>query len=151
MVTSRVRVSPPPSRVTERRVPRYASSTVSSMTASWSAPGIGPHPRPARPPNIPPNRSSRLMSSPNPAVKPVSAVGPRPARRPAPALLPRPPAPAAARLRIGENVVGLGDVLEPVLRTGVLVHVGVVGASQLAVCPLDLVLGGGPAHPQDLV
>src|SRR6202035_430918 len=58
---------------------------------------------------------------------------------------------AASCLRIGEDVVSLGNLLEPLLGPGVLVHVGVVGPSQLAVCPLDLLLGGGAAHPQDLV
>ena len=48
------------------------------------------------------------------------------------------------RLGVGEHVVGLGDVLEALLRARVLVHVGVVLAGELSVGALDLVRGSGP-------
>src|SRR5215207_10996717 len=48
---------------------------------------------------------------------------------------------ALALLRVREHVVGLGDLLEAVLRAGVLVRVRVVLARELAVGLLDLVLG----------
>ena len=57
----------------------------------------------------------------------------------------------APRLRIGQDVVGLRDVLEPVLGPRVVVDVRMVGAGQLAVGALDLVLAGVPRHAQDLV
>ena len=38
---------------------------------------------------------------------------------------------AAPGLRIGQHVVGLGDVLEPVLGSGILVDVGVVSRASL--------------------
>src|SRR5262249_42737526 len=57
----------------------------------------------------------------------------------------------APGLRIGQHVVRLGDLLEPVLGSGILVDVGMVLAGQLAVGPLDLILGRGPRHVQDLV
>src|SRR6202007_912503 len=52
----------------------------------------------------------------------------------------------APGLRIGQHVVGLGDLLEPVLGSGIFVDVGMVLAGQLAVSLLDLVLGRGPRH-----
>src|SRR5271166_3599509 len=57
----------------------------------------------------------------------------------------------APGLRIGQHVVRLGDFLEPVLGSGILVDVGMVLAGQLAVGLLDLVLGRGPRHAQNLV
>ena len=46
---------------------------------------------------------------------------------------------ALPRLGVGQHVVGLGDLLEPLLGAGVLVDVGVVRAGQLPVRALDLV------------
>ena len=97
MLTSRVARAPSPDRVTVRRVPWYASSTVTSSSASWSAPRIGPQPWPARPPKKPPSRSSMSMSPPPKLNPPV----PRPARdEPAAARpghrLPRRPGPGCA-------------------------------------------------------
>src|SRR5580693_8349266 len=57
-----------------------------------------------------------------------------------------------APLAVGQRVVGLGDLLEPLLRLGVtLVGVGVVLAGELAVRLLDLVRAGGLGDAQDLV
>src|SRR5262249_7632526 len=57
----------------------------------------------------------------------------------------------APGLRIGQHVVRLGDLLEPILGSGIFVDVGMVLAGQLAVGLLDLVLGRGPRHAQNLV
>ena len=57
----------------------------------------------------------------------------------------------APGLRIGQHVVRLGDFLEPILGSGIFVDVGMVLAGQLAVGLLDLVLGRGPRHVQNLV
>src|SRR5262245_45627401 len=57
----------------------------------------------------------------------------------------------AAQLRIGEHVVCLGDLLEALLGTRVLVHIGVVRAGELPVRPLDLILSGGPRYAEHLV
>jgi hypothetical protein len=56
-----------------------------------------------------------------------------------------------AKLRGGQHLVGLGDLLEPLLRFRVLVDVRVVGAGDLAVCALDVVRGGAGSHPEHLV
>ena len=50
---------------------------------------------------------------------------------------------------VGQHVVGLGDLLEPLLGGRILVHVGVIGARQLAVGPLNLLRTGGPRNAQD--
>src|SRR5690606_25614355 len=67
-------------------------------------------------------------------------------------------APAAAQLVIGgalfgitEHLVGLTQLLEAQLGVGLLAHVRVVLAGQLAVGPLDLVLAGVTRHPQNLI
>src|SRR5205807_3582940 len=58
----------------------------------------------------------------------------------------------AAAARVGQDAVGLGDLLELLLGRGVLlVGVRVVLARQPAVGLLDLVLGGGALHAKDLV
>src|SRR5207249_400903 len=57
-----------------------------------------------------------------------------------------------AALLVGQDVVGLGDLLETVLGVGVaLVGVRVVLAGQLAVGLLDVVLGGVLRDTEDLV
>src|SRR5256886_75857 len=91
MFTSRLR----PSSVIRRRPPPYASSTVSSSSASWSAPGTGPQPRRPRPAKKPPSNSSRSMSPAEPDSNQTS--GPAPvAEVPAPVRgLPAVRAPAA--------------------------------------------------------
>src|SRR6202020_1696265 len=58
---------------------------------------------------------------------------------------------AAPGLRIREDVVGLGNVLEPVLGPGGLVDIRVIRASQPAVGPLDVFLAGVPGHAQNVV
>ena len=150
------------------RPPRRSASS----SASWSAPGIGPHDRGAdRPPNRSPNRSSMSTSwSPNRrrGPRPLAAAGAAAAAGPAPAaaagLRPCPGlrvdvlghlaevvaegVVAAARLRVGQHVVRLVDLLEPLLGAGVLVDVGVVGAGQLAVGLLDLVGRRVAARPR---
>src|SRR5260370_1027103 len=57
----------------------------------------------------------------------------------------------AARVGIGQHVIGLGYLLESLLCGGILVDVGVIGTGELAVGPLDLILAGRPRHPQDLI
>ena len=54
-------------------------------------------------------------------------------------------------LGVGKHLVGLADLLEPGLGTGILVDVGVIGSGKFAVGLLDLVLGRAPLQPQDLV
>ena len=56
-----------------------------------------------------------------------------------------------AALRIGEDLIGLGDLLEPSLGRRVLVDVRVVHAGQLAVGPLDVLSRGIASYAQDLV
>ena len=107
---------------------------------------------------------SLKLNPPGPA-RPAPAPAPAPARAPARArrhvsgidvlgnlaeVAPEGVVPAP-RLRIGQDVVGLGDVLEPVLGPRVVVDVRVVGAGQLAVGALDVLLAGVPRHAQDLV
>jgi hypothetical protein len=58
---------------------------------------------------------------------------------------------AATQLGIRQHVVGLGDVLEPLLGLGVLVDVGVVLARQPAVGPLDVGRVGIAGDSEDLV
>ena len=139
-------------------------------------PGRRRAPAPAGPPgpapNMPPNRSSRSMSS-TAATAAEAAAGPGrapalPGRcRPAdpraraqvsgstsvraPAEVRRRTRRSGAVLRVGQHVVGLGDLLEPVLGGRVLVDVGVVLPGQLPVGALDLVLARRPGHPERLV
>src|SRR5215469_6746014 len=56
-----------------------------------------------------------------------------------------------ALLRIGQHLVRLGDLLEPLLQRGVGVDVGVQLAGQTAIGLLDLVWASIPAHAQDAV
>ena len=58
---------------------------------------------------------------------------------------------AATQLGIRQHVVGLGDVLEPLLGLGVLVDVGVVLARQPAIGALDVGRVGIAGDPEDLV
>jgi len=58
---------------------------------------------------------------------------------------------AAPGVRVGQDVVRLRDLLEPVLGARILVHVRVVGTGELAVGALDLLLRGGSRHPEGLV
>ena len=58
---------------------------------------------------------------------------------------------AGTGVGVGQHVVRLVDLLEPLLGGRVLVHVRVVAAGQLAVGPLDLVGVGGARDPEDLV
>src|SRR5262249_39829509 len=53
--------------------------------------------------------------------------------------------------RVRQDRVGLRDVLELLLGGRMGVDVRVVLASQLAVCPLDLVLAGVPPDTEDLI
>src|SRR5690606_27503084 len=57
----------------------------------------------------------------------------------------------AAGLRVGQDVVRLGDLLEPLGRGGVGVEVGMVGAGQAPVRPLDVLLGRGTRYAEHLV
>merc|ERR1719188_1102996 len=57
----------------------------------------------------------------------------------------------AALLGVGEDVVGLADLLELLLGAGVLVLVGVILEGELPVRLLELVVVGGARHPQDLI
>ena len=54
-------------------------------------------------------------------------------------------------VRVGQHLVGLVGLLEPVLRSGVLVHVGVILAGQLAVGLLDFVGAGAARDPERFV
>jgi hypothetical protein len=59
---------------------------------------------------------------------------------------------ALALLRVAEDAVGLGRLLEPVFGVLVpLVAIGVVLERQLPVGGLDLGVGGIPRHPENLV
>src|SRR5690606_21412925 len=80
---------------------------------------------------------------PDPAGAPrAAAERPRPEERPHLVVL-------FALLLVGEDGVGLGDRLEPLLRLGITrVTVGVQLPGQLAIRLLDLVGGGGLGHPK---
>ena len=58
----------------------------------------------------------------------------------------------APTLRIGEDLIGLGGLLELLLcRRIVLVHVGMELPSQAAKRPLEVGLAGAAVHAEDLV
>jgi len=54
-----------------------------------------------------------------------------------------------AGLGVGQDVVGLGHVLDMSSAPGSLVDIGVVLAGQLSVSPLDLVGGSAATYAQD--
>ena len=56
-----------------------------------------------------------------------------------------------ALVGLAQDLVGLADFLELAFGAGILVHVGMEFARQLAVRALDLVLGRGPLDPEYLV
>ena len=58
---------------------------------------------------------------------------------------------ALALVRVGKDVIGLRDILEPLLGLGVLVHVRVVCPRQPPVGTLDLLRAGIPPHSQYLI
>ena len=101
------------------------------------APGRAPPPRPP----APPNRSDRM--SPKPPKPPPVPVRNEPGSKPPPPKMPPPESYCLALLGVGQDRVGLLDLLEALL--GVLVavvRVRVVLARQLAVGLLDLLVGG---------
>ena len=107
-----------------------------------------------------PPRPPVVLKMPGEDVREAAEVG-RPSRRPRRRRAPPNGLAAAedraaavvllALLRVPERVVGLGDLLEAVLRPGVLVGVRVVLAGQLAVGLLDVLLGRLAVDAQDLV
>ena len=101
--------------------------------------------------NRSPNRSE--MSKPPPPPTPAAeAAGDPPKPPPAPANMRAHLVVLLALLGVADDVVGLGDLLEPVLRGLVArVGVGVVLARQLAVGLLDLAWLGVLGHAEDLV
>ena len=128
------------------RLPNTASANSSSRRTSASAPTWGPRRRVPAPPIWPKNASKM---SPRPPSKPKPAT---PAGLGAEDALGTEAVVAAPTLGVAQDLVGNGDLLEASLGLGVtVVGVGVQLAGAGAVGPLDLVVAGLGADPEQRV
>jgi hypothetical protein len=142
-----------PSSVNRRRPPASASSSDSSRSASRSRPRRGPPARSARAPNSASNRSppnsTRLSPEPLVSEEVLEALLRRLALRFTPTS-----AEAVVTLplvSVGQNLVGLAELLEALLSVAVGVQVRVILARQLAVRAPDRILVRVARDAQHLV